>query len=44
MKPKNKKKIWEKPEVYSLKIKRNTFGGIPGGAETGGGKTIPKKS
>jgi hypothetical protein len=40
----SKKKSWVKPEVFALKIKKDTFGGIPGGAEGGGGKTIPKKS
>jgi hypothetical protein len=43
-KEKSKKKSWEKPEVHSLKINRNTFGGAGVGAEGGGGKTIPKKS
>jgi hypothetical protein len=36
-----KKKVWSKPAVRALSIKKDTFGGIPGGAEGGGGKTLP---
>lgn len=42
-KKKQQKKIWEKPSVHALKIKKDTFGGAINGPE-GAGKTIPKKS
>jgi hypothetical protein len=42
MKTKNhKKKIWEKPEVHILKIKKDTFSGATSGPE-GFSKTLPK--
>ena len=31
-----KKKVWSKPEVHVLKIKKDTFSGSGGGGETGG--------
>lgn len=42
-KEKSKKKTWEKPSIYALNIKKDTFGGAKNGPE-GAGKTIPKKS
>jgi hypothetical protein len=38
----NKKKVWIKPEVHVLNIKKDTFSGSGSGAE-GATKTIPYK-
>ncbi len=43
MKPRlDKKKVWIKPAVQILNIKKDTFSGSGYGAE-GAGKTMPKK-
>jgi hypothetical protein len=39
----DKKKIWKKPVVISLNIRKDTFSGSGYGAE-GAGKAIPVKS
>ena len=38
----NKKKVWSRPEVHVLNIKKDTFSGSGGGSEKGG-KTTPGK-
>ena len=40
-----KKKVWAKPEVHVLNIKKDTFSGSAGGSEAAGNvKGIPKKT
>jgi hypothetical protein len=39
--PKNIKKIWQKPAIQLLNIKRDTFSGSALGAEKGGNRKRP---
>jgi hypothetical protein len=40
-----KKKVWARPAVHTLSIKKDTFSGsVSTGSETGGGKQIAKKA
>jgi hypothetical protein len=42
--PANKKKVWTKPVVLALKIRRDTFSGSGYGGELAGKSDIPIKS